>query len=513
MARPASIAWFARHELQLAWRDWLAMATGGKRRRGIFLAVAIGLFALGAHWLAWVLVEPWLARGVGPDKQTLVLVTGAGVMFFTVMLSQALESVTRAYYGRTDLDLLFSSPASPGRLFAVRTGAIALTTMALACLLASPLIDVLALYGGLHWLAAYGVLAALAAVATAIAVLVTLGLFRLFGPKRTRLIAQIVAGVVGAGFVVGIQAAAIMAYGDMSRLSILQSAELVAAAPDAVSPLWLPARAAMGELAALAAFAVASLGALAAATAIAARSFEHYAVAAAGNSRATVRRQRRHGFSATSAKQALRLKEWRLLARDPWLLSQTLMQVLYLLPPALLLWVNYGESTGILVVVVPVLVMAAGQLAGGLAWLAISGEDAHDLVVSAPVSQRAVLSAKIEAVLAVLAVVLLPFVVVIALTSFEAAVFTALGAALAAGSATAIQLWFRTPMRRSMFRRRQVASRLATISEAFASIMWGGTAALLVAGSWIAVVAVVPAFIAVAVLGLAWAFGPKGRTV
>ena len=511
MLRPATIAWFARHELRLAWRDWLAMLTGGKRRRGALAAVAIGLVALGAHWLAWVLVAPWLARGVVPDKPTLVLVTGTGAMFFTVMLSQALESVTRAYYGRADLDLLFSSPAPPGRLFAVRTGAIALTTMALACLLASPLIDVLALYGGPHWLAAYGILAALAALATAIAVLVTLALFRLFGPKRTRLIAQIVAGTVGASFVVGIQAAAIMAYGDMSRMSVLQSAELVAAAPDARSLFWLPARAALGDLAALAIVALFALAALGAAIAFAARSFEHYAVAAAGVSRTSAHTQRHSGFRHSSVKRALRIKEWRLLARDPWLLSQTLMQILYLLPPALLLWVNYGEATGVLVVVVPVLVVATGQLAGGLAWLAISGEDAHDLVLTAPVSQRTVLSAKIEAVLAVLAAVMLPFVLVIAVSSPLAAILTGLCAALAAGSATAIQLWFRMPMRRSMFRRRQVASRLATLSEAFASIMWGGTAALLVAGSWVAVVAVVPAVIAVAVLGLAWGLGPKGR--
>ena len=67
------------------------------------------------------------------------------------------------------------------------------------------------------------------------------------------------------------------------------------------------------------------------------------------------------------------------------------MQILYLVPPALFLWISYGQTAGTYVVVIPVLVMAAGQLAGGLAWLAISGEDAHDLVVTAPVSPRAVL--------------------------------------------------------------------------------------------------------------------------
>ena len=70
-----------------------------------------------------------------------------------------------------------------------------------------------------------------------------------------------------------------------------------------------------------------------------------------------------------------------------------------------------------------------------------------------------------------------PLLLLLALASPVAALITAACAALAAASATAIQLWFRSPMRRSMFRRRQVASRLATLSEAFVSIMWAGVAA------------------------------------
>ena len=113
----------------------------------------------------------------------------------------------------------------------------------------------------------------------------------------------------------------------------------------------------------------------------------------------------------------LRQKEWTLLLRDPWLVSQTLMQLLYLLPPALLLWRSYGEGTGALVVLVPVLVMAAGQLAGGLAWLAISGEDAPDLVATAPVLARSIVRAKIEAVLGGIAIAFAPFIAALAFLS------------------------------------------------------------------------------------------------
>jgi ABC-2 type transport system permease protein len=130
--------------------------------------------------------------------------------------------------------------------------------------------------------------------------------------------------------------------------------------------------------------------------------------------------------------------------------------------------------------------MAAGQLSGGLAWLAISGEDAPDLVSSAPVSARDLLRAKIEAVMGGVAIVFAPFALTLALISPLDALVTALCIAAAAASATAIQLWFRTQARRSHFRRRQTSSRVATFAEAFSSIAWAGAGALGAAGTWLA---------------------------
>ncbi|WP_332700625.1 permease [Devosia sp.] len=506
-AAPGSLTWFARHELNLAWREWVAMMTGGRRARGIGVSIFLGVVVLLLHLMAYGLVVPWVARGIVPDKPTLVLLSGSGLLFWTVMLSQALESVTRVYYARADLDLILSSPASSQRLFAVRTASVALSTIVLTGLLASPLINMLAMLDGPHWLAAYGVVIALGALSTAIAVAITMALFRVVGPRQTRLVAQIVAGIVGAGFVIGIQAAAILYYGNMSRFALFQSADLVAAAPDLRSLLWLPARAAMGDLGASAIVLSIGLGALAITIAVTASSYGHHAISAAGlNHIRSQRRPSTRAFRPGSQRHVLRVKEWRLLQRDPWLLSQTLMQILYLVPPALLLWMNFGDSGGAFVVVVPVLVMAAGQLAGGLAWLAISGEDAHDLVVTAPVSPRTVLVAKIEAVLIVITIVLAPLLALMALSSPRMALITAGCAALSAGSATAIQLWFRVVAKRSMFRRRQVASRAATLCEAFASIMWAGTGALLAAESWLALA---PAVMALFVVGLAKLISPK----
>jgi ABC-2 type transport system permease protein len=508
--QPASIAWFARHELGLFWRDWVAMLTAGRRTRSIVLVAVVAIIAIVLHLLALGLVDPWIGDGRNPDKPTLVLVTGAGLLFWTVMLSQAMESVTRAYYARSDLDLILSSPASAKRLFAVRTGAIALTTTVLSALLAAPVVDVLVFQDGPKWLAIYGVLASLGALATAIAIGITLALFRFVGAKRTRLISQIVAALVGAGFIIGIQAAAILSYGTMNRFAVLQSADVVSMAPATDNALWLPARAAMGDFSALAIIAILGFGALAVAIWVSAASFSHYAVAAAGVAQARVHQRSDAEFRPASPKQALRRKEWTLLRRDPWLLSQTLMQVLYLLPPALLLWVNFGRGAGAAVVVVPVLVMAAGQLAGGLAWLALSGEDAHDLVVTAPVAPRTVLIAKIEAIVVVIAVIAAPLLLLTALLSPRTALIAAVGVALSAASATAIQMWFRAQARRSLFRRRQVSSRAATLSEAFASIMWAGAAAIVASDHWWQL-AIVPAVLALLVMLFAWSIRPRTR--
>ncbi len=188
-------------------------------------------------------------------------------------------------------------------------------------------------------------------------------------------------------------------------------------------------------------------------------------------------------------------------------MSQSLMQLLYLLPPALLLWRSFAFGGNASAICVPVLIMAAGQLAGGLAWLTISGEDAPDLVASAPVLASRLLLAKIEAVMGAIALVFCPFVIALGFISPLGAVVAALGIAAAAISATAIQLWFRSQAKRSQFRRRHTSSRIATYAEAFSSISWAATGAMAASGSWLAVIM---ALIAFAIVAGVRRFAPAG---
>jgi ABC-2 type transport system permease protein len=425
---------------------------------------------------------------------------------WALMLSQAIESVTRVFYARADLDLIMSSPARLANVFSIRIAAIALAVTGMALLFSTPFIDVLVIGGGARWLSAFGVVIAIGLSAAAIAVAATLILFRLIGPGRTRLVAQILAAVVGAGFVIALQVAAILSYGTLSRFAVLTSDAAAAHAPDLDSLLWWPARAALGDGEALLLLLSASLTLLGVVMAIFSPRFADTAIDVSASSNSARVSLRTRAFRSGSRQQALRRKEFVLLKRDPWLLSQSLMQLLYLVPPALLLWRSFSDYSAAIVLVTPVIVMAAGQLAGGLAWLTISGEDATDLIATAPMPASSVVRAKIEVVLIATAVIFAPLVAALAIVSPLQAAVTAAGIIIATISATAIQLWFRVQAKRSQFRRRQTSSRLATFAEAFSSIGWAATAALALA---IPVAAVISGLMTSAILAATWKISPR----
>jgi ABC-2 type transport system permease protein len=378
---------------------------------------------------------------------------------------------------------------------------------------AAPFINVLTDRGGWHWLWAYGVAASAGFATTGLALVLTAGLFDAMGARRTRLAAQIVAAVIGSAFIIAIQVVAITSIGSMSQMAFFQSDVVVKHAPAPDSPIWIPARAILGDPVAVVFVLATGLVILAVPMILLSARLGDYALAAAtadaapgqhGNAGAT--RIFLGRFRKANAGQLLRRKEWVLLLRDPWLASQSLMQLLYLIPPAIFLWQSYGGAQGALVVLAPVLVMAAGQLGGGLAWLAVSGEDAPDLIATAPVSERRVILAKIAAVLMAIMLVFAPFLLALAGRSLFIALMVMLGIGLAAASSTMIQVWFRSQAKRRYFRRRQTSSRIATFAEAFSSVSWAGTTAIAAGQSWFALGPMVIAFL---VLIGAWMIRPK----
>lgn len=509
MTRMHTLTWFARHELNLAWRDWATMMAGGRTARERMVTLIVLAFVVGLHWLAYLILKPLFAHDFKIDLATLIVLTASIGTTFCMMLSQAIEHVTRALYARADLDLILSSPAPAQHLFAVRMAAISATGAVMTLLLFAPFLNMAAFLDGSRWLSGYGVIAAMSALATAVALCAAMLMFKFLGPKKTRIIAQIIAAVVGAALLIAIQVAAVQMYGNFSRLAVLQSPFAVAMAPATDSAFWLPARAMLGDWKATLLLLTTSLALLTVAIAYYAPRFAQHAVATAGISDAPVsvrKSQKPRLFVRRTTAQALRHKEWQLLARDPWLLSQSMMQILYLIPPALLLYKDMHADQNFDVILAPVLVMAFGQLAGGLSWLALSGEDAHDLVATAPLAPRQQMRAKIEAVLCVIAMGSAPFLLALSLSSPFGAIVSALGIVCASMASIIIQLWFRVSAKRTMFRRRQVASRVSTFAEAFSSIFWAGAAGFAVNASWFALFFVA---LALLTLGLTYMLRPR----
>ncbi|MFX9877851.1 hypothetical protein ABTP36_19455, partial [Acinetobacter baumannii] len=89
--------------VRLAWREWTAMLTGG--RRGRTRAAMIGLVAFAAlmHVPAWAVVGRFADLHMPLDKTSLIVLTATIALAWALMLSQAIESVTRVFYARADL--------------------------------------------------------------------------------------------------------------------------------------------------------------------------------------------------------------------------------------------------------------------------------------------------------------------------------------------------------------------------------------------------------------------------
>ena len=126
MSQATALTWFARHEIRLAWREWLAMMTGGRRKRSRAVICLI-VFAAVMHLPAYAVIGRFAGLEAPLDKSSLIVMSATIFLAWALMLSQAIESVTRVFYARADLDLIMSSPVGLTEVFSVRIAAIAVS--------------------------------------------------------------------------------------------------------------------------------------------------------------------------------------------------------------------------------------------------------------------------------------------------------------------------------------------------------------------------------------------------
>ena len=512
-AAPGSAAYLLRHELRLGWRrSGLASrqnsasapaASAGRRRRiagwCVFLAIA-ALLQMAAFPIAR-LMAPVPAQA-GP--MALAALTGSMAVLWALMMSHALDSGTQAIFLRGDHDLLISSPVPPRRVFALRALTIAVNIVTVYAAITLPLVLALLWYGQWRWLSIYPVLISLGLSAAAAGLTLCFALFEVIGARRTRIVAQVLGASIGASIFLITQSEKLMP--PVWRANFLAWASRPDDAGAQASPLnlaWLPARALLGEaapalgvfLAALAAFALVvwCFGGRFARNAVMASDLSAPARGQAA-AQAKARSFRVQGLLATQL-----VKEWRLLFRDPWLISQSLMQTLYLLPICFA-FAGGGSSAALLA---PMTVILAGNLASGLVWITMRAEDAPDLIASAPVPAANWRRAKLLAALTPVAAILFLPLAALASQSGLAALASAAGCAAAAVGAALLAFSMEENGSRKDFAKRHKRSLLAGLAEPVSHVAWAGATALaLDASLW----ALAPAAFAAALIAGIWAF-------
>lgn len=477
---PSSVGWLLAHEMRLAWRGYRAGRVGKGPGALIGLVILFGFACIGGVFLALGVH----GHEVPVIPLAVVIADLACAVILTLMLSQTLSASAEALYERGDLDLLFSSPIAPSRVLLVRALGVATGVATIFMVFAAPILLPSIVYGHPGWLGVFGVLIALALIATALGLFLAMALFALIGPRRTRTVAQVMAALVGAVFFLASQARNLM--GKQASESLYASIALEAAGGRLKPPpgASLPLRAMLGEpLPLLGLLAVGLILFLLAANMLGRRFSDAAAAAQGASSRKAKGPARPARAFAGGAFRATVRKELKLIRRDATLLSQVLLRVLYLIPVSLMLVRSASrvESTA-LAGGAGIVVFLAAQVAGSLAWITLSAEDTPDLLAVSPATTATLRQAKLTAALIPVALMLaLPIAGLIWFQPLTG-LLTAVGAALSAWCSGLINVWHQKPSKRADFRRRRGASWFATLAEVLIAALIAGATSLTVAG-------------------------------
>jgi ABC-2 type transport system permease protein len=485
---PGSFPWLLDHDLRLSRRRFVSMFAGMSTIVKAVMALhAVIVF----HFLAWP-VARWIGTlETADDPAGFQLLMAGGLLFVLPwMVAQSLTSATRTLYARGDLDLLLSSPVSTRSVLASRACVIVMETVGSVLIFLSPLINMCVLSGRPHWLAVYPTVLAGGFLAAALGIGMAVGLFSLVGPRRTRLISQILATFIGAIFLLGLQALSVVSPEVRQGLIGAVEAARPGSAMNTASAFWIPVHAAMGDVTALAQWGVFALAAFALAASTLGPKFAISVVlsssgGAAGSVRLAPRGRTPLRFR-TSLGTAIRFKEWRLLMRDPWLSSQLALQVVYTLPVAVVLMRNQGPDGNVAMAIAPALVVIASQLSASLAWLAVSGEEAREFLQTAPVTESVQQRRKLEAIAIPIASILALPLLGIGLVSPVIAAIAAFFCGCAAVSTALLNLWHPITGRRQDIMRRHSQSKLIGIMEHLFSLLWVLAMMMILFGSKVA---------------------------
>ena len=489
-SHPGTLPWLLKYELFFAWRN-----LGSKSPR---THIAILLFSwLVVHLIAFAIfygASAVLERGVTLSPKTIIY-TGIGFwVFFTLLLSQTLSLSVNAFFARGDMDLLLTSPLNPKHILLVRGLGVGLAASLFPILLLLPFAHVGLLVGQPKFLSIYPAVFSMALLAAAIGIWLTMSLVKLLGARRAKTAAQVLGALIGASVFLGFQLQNIFSRSTRDAMSAWFDSQMLTTgllAPD--SALWWPVRAFMGELIPVFTFLAFSVALY---FLVAALTYRRFVIGAqdSSNSGGVLQKQPLAANATVSYSRGVMgsmtvimlKKEWRLILRDPQIITQTLLQLLYLLP-LLFIGLRGGQSATLLI---PSLVVLTAMLVGNLAWLTVAAEDAPDLIGTAPMTLNRMRMIKAVAAVTPPLLLLIPLVIYwLGKNPLQAMVLGLIAPLAALGSASCYILNPQKANRREMAKRGK-ANWLSSLLEMLSAMGWGASAYCLIKAPFFLILAI-----------------------
>jgi ABC-2 type transport system permease protein len=326
------------------------------------------------------------------------------VFLFTIMLSLSVRNAVQTLFERGDIDLLLSSPLDTRVVLAARGAWVVVNSLMSLGVFMLPLTLAAVIFLGLRPLGVLVLMVAVALMTAGLGLLLTLALVRWLGARRARTVAQVVGVLLGAVFYLVTQLGRFIG---RDSLPWLQNAYSSISSIPADSPLLFPARAALFEPLPTLLMLALGVAVYAISVQLTHRAFLTGATAGISGGRVKLGKNVKAArFQQNFFLNVVR-KEWRLIFRDPMLISQTLLQLVYLIPTAFV-FLGGGGSRGAnllgLVGLYPLLAFAAiflgGSLAQNLTQVVVGAEDAPELLRMSPANALQVRWAKLLAAIA-----------------------------------------------------------------------------------------------------------------
>jgi ABC-2 type transport system permease protein len=369
-----SLPWLVRHELRLWWRE---ARTKGLSKQVILIVGGLSVLYLGLLWFSLRFIRLAIQELV-PSSVSIWIAVAVWTFAFLFALREAITQSSVAIFDRGDLDLLTASPIPSKIIFTSRLLGIAIGTFLSFSLFLVPISIAVILLGFYSLLGIYPAFISISLLATSLGMLLSLWLTKALGAKRARSLVNFLSVIVSLLLVL------ITQLPNLLRRYHFQVPKAFLEWPifSPSSVLWFPARALYFDPLSVLFSLLFSSGLLWLTAELLNRWF------LSSTQQIIVEKtkapQTFTPFSGNISTLLLK-KEWKLLLRNPYLLSSTALPILLIIPLSLAA-LGGTQAIALASLLSMGTVLVGAQFASALTLIAVSAEEAPDLLKSSPAS-------------------------------------------------------------------------------------------------------------------------------